>query len=210
MKNSQKQNENNGPKKSNPDRPMPDKEPRDDGSPSFNDLQPCFDEQLQRIEAIVNRPEAQPPSIAFANIRSPHRRSIRRWCLFAVLFLAASVYWGIDLWRHDFDIYYNTYKLFLEGLFIFLFAKSVETIIYIYRHNPAKANPLRMALYKNPQQRLFNLKRIAYVGVATSFMVFFFSNASIVGDGYTMTQASDNRIETIHDIQFTLSKMNKK
>lgn len=193
-----------------PDNPATAAELHDDGIPSFDDLQPFFDEQSRRIAAVVDRPEARPRNIANANATSPRRRSIRRWCLFAVLFLAASVYWGIDLWRHDFDIYYNTYKLFLEGLFIFLFAKSVETIIYIYRHNPAKANPLRMALYKNPQQRLFNLKRIAYVGVVTSFMVFFFSNASIVGDGYTMTQASDNRIETIHDIQFTLSKMNKK
>ena len=106
---------------------------------SFDDLQPLFDEQSRRIDAVVGGRERLPHSLNFRGLRTQHRRVLRRWCLLAVASAAVAVFWGIDLWHHSFDVYYRVFTLFLEAVFVYIMAASVVAAVSIVRSAPARA-----------------------------------------------------------------------
>ena len=198
-----------------------------DDIPSFDDLQPFFDEQSRRLDAILDHPEAQPKSLNRSHANTARIRLLRAWGIFASICLAISVYWGIALWSHNFDIYYRVFTLVLEAIFISLTIDSASTAISLLRHNPADVSFDRMqhtARHSTTAPHLLsdfpkthspskptnvflfsNFKRTIPIGAAASLMLVLVSCATKVGDGNTITQNHNARIEVVDDVIYTLS-----
>ena len=204
---------------------------------SFDDLQPMFDEQSRRIDAVVGGRERLPHSLNFRGLRTQHRRVLRRWCLLAVASAAVAVYWGIDLWHHNFDIYYRIFTLFLEAVFVYIMAASVVAAVSIVRSAPAraglgrishkqerrhpacqtpvgssldrishKANAAEPSKFKLQNSR-FDLSRPVNIGIAASVTLVMVACATSVGDGYTMSQDHNARIEAVENVQSILNNI---
>lgn len=182
---------------------------------SFGDLQSLFDEQSRRIEAVVGGRERLPRSLDFAGLRTQHRRVLRRWSLLAVASAAVAVYWGIDLWHHNFDIYYRIFTLFLEAVFVYIMAASVVAAVSIVRSAPARAGLGRMEHCATPaepskfklQNSRFDLSRPVNIGIAASVTLVMVACATSVGDGYTMSQDHNARIEAVENVQSILNNI---
>lgn len=182
---------------------------------SFDDLQPMFDEQSRRIEAVVGGRGHLPRSLNFAGLRTYRRRMLRRWCLLAVASAAVAVFWGIDLWHHSFDVYYRVFTLFLEAVFVYIMAASVVAAVSIVRSAPArssldrishKANAAEPSKFKLQNSR-FDLSRPVNIGIAASFTLVMVACAGSVGDGYTMSQDHNARIEAVENVQSILNNI---
>ena len=182
---------------------------------SFDDLQPMFDEQSRRIDAVVGGRERLPRSLNFAGLRTYRRRMLRRWCLLAVASAAVAVFWGIDLWHHSFDIYYRIFTLFLEAVFVYIMAASVVAAVSIVRSAPARAGLGRMEHCATPadpskfklRNLRFDLSRPVNIGIAASFTLVMVACAGSVGDGYTMSQDHNARIEAVENVQSILNNI---
>ena len=182
---------------------------------SFGDLQPLFDEQSRRIDAVVGSRGHQPLSLNFAGWRTQHRRMLRQWSLLAVASAAVAVYWGIDLWHHIFDIYYRVFTLLLEAVFVFIMVDSAVSAVSISRNGPVSVSLDRMphrATPKEPskfriQKSKFDLSRPVNIGIAASLTLVMVACATGVGDGYTMTQDHNARIEAIDNVQSILNNI---
>ncbi len=160
---------------------------------SFGDLQSLFDEQSRRIEAVVGGRERLPRSLDFAGLRTQHRRVLRRWSLLAVASAAVAVYWGIDLWHHNFDIYYRIFTLFLEAV----------AGLGRMEHCATPAEPSKFKL----QNSRFDLSRPVNIGIAASVTLVMVACATSVGDGYTMSQDHNARIEAVENVQSILNNI---
>ena len=182
---------------------------------SFDDLQPMFDEQSRRIDAVVGGRERLPHSLNFRGLRTQHRRVLQRWCLLAVASAAVAVYWGIDLWHHNFDIYYRIFTLFLEAVFVYIMAASVVAAVSIVRSAPARSGLGRMEHCATPaepskfklQNSRFDLSRPVNIGIAASVTLVMVACAGSVGDGYTMSQDHNARIEAVENVQSILNNI---
>ena len=182
---------------------------------SFDDLQPLFDEQSRRIDAVVGGRERLPHSLNFRGLRTQHRRVLRRWCLLAVASAAVAVFWGIDLWHHSFDVYYRVFTLFLEAVFVYIMAASVVAAVSIVRSAPARAGLGWMEHRATPaepskiklQNSRFDLSRPVNIGIAASFTLVMVACATSVGDGYTMSQDHNARIEAVENVQSILNNI---
>ena len=182
---------------------------------SFGDLQPLFDEQSRRIDAVVGGRERLPRSLNFRGLRTQHRRVLRRWSLLAVASAAVAVYWGIDLWHHNFDIYYRIFTLFLEAVFVYIMAASVVAAVSIVRSAPARAGLGRMEHCATPvepskfklQNSKFDLSRPVNIGIAASFTLVMVACATSVGDGYTMSQDHNARLAAINSVTSILNNI---
>ena len=182
---------------------------------SFGDLQPVFDAQSRRIDAVVGGRERLPHSLNFRGLRTQHRRVLRRWCLLAVASAAVAVYWGIDLWHHNFDIYYRIFTLFLEAVFVFIMVDSTVSAVSIVRSAPARAGLGRMEHCATPaepskfklQNSRFDLSRPVNIGIAASVTLVMVACATSVGDGYTMSQDHNARIEAVENVQSILNNI---
>ena len=182
---------------------------------SFGDLQPVFDAQSSRIDTVVGGRERLPHSLNFRGLRTQHRRVLRRWCLLAVASAAVAVYWGIDLWHHNFDIYYRIFTLFLEAVFVYIMAASVVAAVSIVRSAPASAGLGRMEHCATPaepskfklQNSRFDLSRPVNIGIAASVTLVMVACATSVGDGYTMSQDHNARIEAVENVQSILNNI---
>ncbi len=182
---------------------------------SFGDLQPVFDEQSRRIDAVVGGRGHLPRSLNFRGLRTQHRRLLRRWSLLAVASAAVAVYWGIDLWHHNFDIYYRIFTLFLEAVFVYIMAASVVAAVSIVRSAPARAGLGRMEHCATPaepskfriQYSKFDLSRPVNIGIAASVTLVMVACATSVGDGYTMSQDHNARIEAVENVQSILNNI---
>ena len=182
---------------------------------SFGDLQPLFDAQSRRIDAVVGGRERLPHSLNFRGLRTQHRRVLRRWCLLAVASAAVAVYWGIDLWHHNFDIYYRIFTLFLEAVFVYIMAASVVAAVSIVRSAPARAGLDRISHKANAaepskiriQNSKFDLSRPVNIGIAASVTLVMVACATSVGDGYTMSQDHNARIEAVENVQSILNNI---
>ena len=182
---------------------------------SFGDLQPLFDEQSRRIDAVVGGRERLPHSLNFRGLRTQHRRVLRRWCLLAVASAAVAVYWGIDLWHHNFDIYYRIFTLFLEAVFVFIMVDSTVSAVSIAQSSPVgssldrishKATPVEPSKFKLQNSR-FDLSRPVNIGIAASVTLVMVACATSVGDGYTMSQEHNARIEAVENVQSILNNI---
>ena len=182
---------------------------------SFDDLQPMFDEQSRRIEAVVGGRGHLPRSLNFRGLRTYRRLMLRRWCLLAVASAAVAVFWGIDLWHHSFDVYYRVFTLFLEAVFVYIMAASVVAAVSIVRSAPARAGLGRMEHCATPaepskfklQNSKFDLSRPVNIGIAASFTLVMVACATSVGDGYTMSQDHNARIEAVENVQSILNNI---
>lgn len=182
---------------------------------SFCDLQPVFDEQSRRIDAVVGGRERLPHSLNFRGLRTQHRRVLRRWCLLAVASAAFAVYWGIDLWHHNFDIYYRIFTLFLEAVFVYIMAASVVAAVSIAQSSPVGASFDRISHRANAaepskfriQYSKFDLSRPVNIGIAASVTLVMVACATSVGDGYTMSQDHNARIEAVENVQSILNNI---
>ncbi len=182
---------------------------------SFGDLQPMFDEQSRRIDAVVGGREHLPRSLNFRGLRTYRRRMLRRWCLLAVASAAVAVFWGIDLWHHSFDIYYRIFTLFLEAVFVYIMAASVVAAVSIVRSAPARAGLDRIFHKANAaepskiriQNSKFDLSRPVNIGIAASVTLVMVACATSVGDGYTMSQDHNARIEAVENVQSILNNI---
>ena len=182
---------------------------------SFGDLQPVFDEQSRRIDAVVGGRERLPHSLNFRGLRTQHRRVLRRWCLLAVASAAVAVYWGIDLWHHNFDIYYRIFTLFLEAVFVFIMVDSTVSAVSIAQSSPVgssldrishKANAAEPSKFRI-QYSKFDLSRPVNIGIAASVTLVMVACATSVGDGYTMSQDHNARIEAVENVQSILNNI---
>ncbi len=180
---------------------------------SFGDLQPVFDEQSRRIDAVVGGREHLPRSLNFAGLR--RRLMLRRWCLLAVASAAVAVYWGIDLWHHNFDIYYRIFTLFLEAVFVFIMVDSTVSAVSIAQSSPVgssldrishKANAAEPSKFRI-QNSKFDLSRPVNIGIAASVTLVMVACATSVGDGYTMSQDHNARIEAVENVQSILNNI---
>ena len=182
---------------------------------SFGDLQPLFDEQSRRIDAVVGGRERLPRSLNFRGLRTYRRLMLRRWCLLAVASAAVAVFWGIDLWHHSFDVYYRVFTLFLEAVFVYIMAASVVAAVSIVRSAPARAGLGRMEHCATPaepskiriQNSKFDLSRPVNIGIAASVTLVMVACATSVGDGYTMSQDHNARIEAVENVQSILNNI---
>ncbi len=182
---------------------------------SFDDLQPMFDEQSRRIEAVVGGRGHLPRSLNFRGLRTYRRLMLRRWCLLAVASAAVAVFWGIDLWHHSFDIYYRIFTLFLEAVFVYIMAASVVAAVSIVRSAPARAGLGRISHKANAaepskfklQNSRFDLSRPVNIGIAASVTLVMVACATSVGDGYTMSQDHNARIEAVENVQSILNNI---
>ena len=182
---------------------------------SFGDLQPVFDEQSRRIEAVVGGRERLPHSLNFRGLRTQHRRVLRRWCLLAVASAAVAVYWGIDLWHHNFDIYYRIFTLFLEAVFVFIMVDSTVSAVSIAQSSPVGSSLDRISHNATPaepskfklQNSKFDLSRPVNIGIAASVTLVMVACATSVGDGYTMSQDHNARIEAVENVQSILNNI---
>ncbi len=204
---------------------------------SFGDLQPLFDEQLRRIDAVVGGRERLPHSLNFRGLRTYRRLMLRRWCLLAVASAAVAVFWGIDLWHHSFDVYYRVFTLFLEAVFVYIMAASVVAAVSIVQSSPVgssldrishkqerrhpacqtpvgssfdrishKANAAEPSKFKLQNSR-FDLSRPVNIGIAASVTLVMVACATSVGDGYTMSQDHNARIEAVENVQSILNNI---
>ena len=182
---------------------------------SFGDLQPMFDEQSRRIDSVVGGRERLPRSLDFAGLRTQHRRLLRRWSLLAVASAAVAVYWGIDLWHHNFDIYYRIFTLFLEAVFVFIMVDSTVSAVSIAQSSPVgssldrishKANAAEPSKFRI-QNSKFDLSRPVNIGIAASVTLVMVACATSVGDGYTMSQDHNARIEAVENVQSILNNI---
>lgn len=182
---------------------------------SFGDLQPVFDAQLRRIDAVVGGRERLPHSLNFRGLRTQHRRVLRRWSLLAVASAAVAVYWGIDLWHHNFDIYYRIFTLFLEAVFVFIMVDSTVSAVSIAQSSPVGASLDRISHKANAaepskiriQNSKFDLSRPVNIGIAASVTLVMVACATSVGDGYTMSQDHNARIEAVENVQSILNNI---
>ena len=182
---------------------------------SFGDLQPLFDEQSRRIDAVVGGRERLPRSLNFRGLRTQHRRVLRRWCLLAVASAAVAVYWGIDLWHHNFDIYYRIFTLFLEAVFVFIMVDSTVSAVSIAQSSPVGSSLDRISHKANAaepskiriQNSKFDLSRPVNIGIAASVTLVMVACATSVGDGYTMSQDHNARIEAVENVQSILNNI---
>ena len=182
---------------------------------SFDDLQPVFDEQSRRIDAVVGGRERLPHSLNFAGLRTYRRRMLRRWCLLAVASAAVAVYWGIDLWHHNFDIYYRIFTLFLEAVFVFIMVDSTVSAVSIAQSSPVGSSLDRISYKANAaepskiriQNSKFDLSRPVNIGIAASVTLVMVACATSVGDGYTMSQDHNARIEAVENVQSILNNI---
>ena len=182
---------------------------------SFGDLQPVFDAQSSRIDTVVGGRERLPHSLNFRGLRTQHRRVLRRWSLLAVASAAVAVYWGIDLWHHNFDIYYRIFTLFLEAVFVFIMVDSTVSAVSIAQSSPVgssldrishKATPAEPSKFKL-QNSKFDLSRPVNIGIAASVTLVMVACATSVGDGYTMSQDHNARIEAVENVQSILNNI---
>ena len=182
---------------------------------SFDDLQPMFDEQSRRIDAVVGGRGHLPRSLNFRGLRTYRRLMLRRWCLLAVASAAVAVFWGIDLWHHSFDVYYRVFTLFLEAVFVYIMAASVVAAVSIVRSAPARAGLDRISHKANAaepskiriQNSKFDLSRPVNIGIAASVTLVMVACATSVGDGYTMSQDHNARIEAVENVQSILNNI---
>ena len=182
---------------------------------SFGDLQPMFDEQSRRIDAVVGGRERLPRSLNFRGLRTQHRRVLRRWSLLAVASAAVAVYWGIDLWHHNFDIYYRIFTLFLEAVFVFIMVDSTVSAVSIAQSSPVGSSLDRISHKANAaepskiriQNSKFDLSRPVNIGIAASVTLVMVACATSVGDGYTMSQDHNARIEAVENVQSILNNI---
>ncbi len=182
---------------------------------SFGDLQPLFDEQSRRIDAVVGSRGHQPLSLNFAGWRTQHRRMLRQWSLLAVASAAVAVYWGIDLWHHNFDIYYRIFTLFLEAVFVFIMVDSTVSAVSIAQSSPVGSSLDRISHKANAaepskiriQNSKFDLSRPVNIGIAASVTLVMVACATSVGDGYTMSQDHNARIEAVENVQSILNNI---
>lgn len=182
---------------------------------SFGDLQPLFDEQSRRIDAVVGSRGHQPLSLNFAGWRTQHRRMLRRWSLLAVASAAVAVYWGIDLWHHNFDIYYRIFTLFLEAVFVLIMVDSTVSAVSIAQSSPVGSSLDRISHKANAaepskiriQNSKFDLSRPVNIGIAASVTLVMVACATSVGDGYTMSQDHNARIEAVENVQSILNNI---
>ncbi len=182
---------------------------------SFDDLQSVFDEQSRRIDAVVGGRERLPHSLNFRGLRTQHRRVLRRWSLLAVASAAFAVYWGIDLWHHNFDIYYRIFTLFLEAVFVFIMVDSTVSAVSIAQSSPVGSSLDRISHKANAaepskiriQNSKFDLSRPVNIGIAASVTLVMVACATSVGDGYTMSQDHNARIEAVENVQSILNNI---
>ena len=182
---------------------------------SFGDLQPVFDAQSRRIDTVVGGRERLPHSLNFRGLRTRHRRVLRRWSLLAVASAAVAVYWGIDLWHHNFDIYYRIFTLFLEAVFVFIMVDSTVSAVSIAQSSPVGSSLDRISHKATPvepskiriQNSKFDLSRPVNIGIAASVTLVMVACATSVGDGYTMSQDHNARIEAVENVQSILNNI---
>ena len=135
--------------------------------------------------------------------------------LLAVASTAVAVYWGIDLWHHNFDIYYRIFTLFLEAVFVFIMVDSTVSAVSIAQSSPVGASLDRISHRANAakpskiriQNSKFDLSRPVNIGIAASVTLVMVACATGVGDGYTMTQDHNARIEAIDNVQSILNNI---
>lgn len=108
--------------------------------PSFDDLQPCFDEQCRRLAVILDRPEAQVTTLNRSACSTFRIRMLRAWAGLALFGIAISVYWGINLWQYNCDKYLIALSFAIEVAFILISIYSISNAVTLFRYNPATAS----------------------------------------------------------------------
>lgn len=180
----------------------------DEALPSFDDLQPAFDDSSRRLAQLLDRPGARAARLNSSAARSGRSRMARAWGLFAFLCLGISAYWGAALWQYDYDIYVRLFSLFLEAVFLTLSAVAIAAT-RSHRRHPARTgldSMLRHARHRNdpdtrsPRYEKFSalsLNRAATFGIAASVALILVSCTTTVGDGHILTQNHHARLEAV-------------
>lgn len=111
---------------------------------SFDDLQPAFDRQRQRIAAVLAAADADKAAAAdraAAVGEVPTRRRLRLWGLglTAVLSLAAAVAWGVVHGRYAYDGFFVCEAIMIEVVLVMLFVSAAAGEVAALRHDPTRA-----------------------------------------------------------------------
>ena len=157
----------------------------------FSDLQPLFDDHTRRLADILDCPAARPTFLNISDAPTLRFRMVRAWGILAILCLVATICWGIALWHYNYDIYYRLFTLF------YMPQKKSRLTAYIVRHRSRRPSLRTLSNTFNSQFIIGNLKRTATIGIAASFTLVFVACASTIGDGYTLTQDHNARLEAV-------------
>lgn len=172
---------------------------------SFDDLQAIFNEQSQRLEKILDSPQAQPHRLDLSVSVSHRRRLQRAWFFLALVlfFFAATVMFGTILGQQNSDIYCRILYMALDVVFVILSVKSLYVAFVDYR--------LETVVKKVKRRYVFSsLIRTVALGLASVFTIVMVSCTTTVGDGFVMTQpqSHNDRTEIVDIIYDTMSKIN--
>ena len=85
--------------------------------------------------------------------------------------------------------------------------KKSRLAAYIATLRSRRPSPRTLSYAFNPQSVIDNLKRTATIGIAASFTLVFVACATTVGDGYTLTQDHNARIEAVNNVTHTINNI---
>lgn len=80
---------------------------------------------------------------------------------------------------------------------LYMSQKKSRLAAYIVRHRNRRPSPRTLSNTFNSQFIIGNLKRTATIGIAASFTLVLIACTTTVGDGYTLTQDHNARLEAI-------------
>ena len=85
--------------------------------------------------------------------------------------------------------------------------KKSRLAAYIAALRCRRPSPRTLSYAFNPQFVIDNLKRTATIGIAASFTLVLVACATTVGDGHTITQDHNARIEAVDNVTHTIMQI---
>lgn len=147
--------------------------------PSFDDLQADFDEQRRRLTAIFDRPGVNPPGFDFSAVRRFSNVGLME-CLFkSVLFVAATILWGINLGRYDYDLSFRILIVAIELIFLALSVLCIYKAVLLLRRRAS----CRMGSIRHPGfgDATVLAKSYVPVGIAAAINIVMVVNSGLYG-----------------------------
>ena len=159
---------------------------------SFDDIQPFFDDQSRMIsKLLVTLGDDSSPKNKHFPLPRRHK-VLRSWLISSMISVSFAVFWGAVLSNHAYDTAFLVLSLCIEAAFVYLSVKSVSTVIYIMRHNPATSSldrmldcldgaESRLSVPTNPFADSDSMLRTIFLSVAASFAFLFVFTSSYTG-----------------------------
>ena len=159
---------------------------------SFDDIQPFFDDQSRMISKLLVTLGGYSSS-KNKHFQLPRRNKVlRSWLVSSMISVSFAVFFGGVLSNYAYDTAFLVLSLCIEAVFVYLSVKSVSTVIYIMRHNPATSSldrmldcldgaEQRLPVLSNPFADSDSMLRTIFLSVAASFAFLFVFTSPYTG-----------------------------